>query len=58
MMRLGSSIVCSAYTGMTAEASNSPIFRIMVEVLSHLEADDLLRFRVIEELRRTLLLDS
>jgi hypothetical protein len=29
----------------------------MVEVLSHLEADEILRFRVIEELRRTLLLD-
>jgi hypothetical protein len=27
----------------------------MVEVLSHLEADELLRFRVIEELRRALL---
>jgi hypothetical protein len=26
----------------------------LVEVLSHLEADDILRFRVIEELRRTL----
>ena len=26
----------------------------MVEVLSHLEADEVLRYRVIEELRRTL----
>ena len=30
----------------------------MVEVLSHLEADEVLRFRVIEELRRALPLDD
>jgi hypothetical protein len=30
----------------------------MVEVLSHLEADEVLRFRVIGELRRTLRLDG